>query len=135
MTSYERIAGLPLKLERVALEARSLDLGMFVRQTTLIALEGDGERGLGEDVVYDGVDHDRLQAAEEPLQELAGSYTLDEFSQRLEEAARSCGRRSPSAATPRATTGAGRSSRRRSTWPCARRDARCPRCSSASRAP
>ena len=86
MTSYERIAGLPLKLERVALEARSLDLGMFVRQTTLIALEGDGERGLGEDVVYDGVDHDRLQAAEAPLEELAGSYTLDEFSQRLEEA-------------------------------------------------
>ena len=86
MTSYERIAELPLEIESVSLEGRSLDLGPFLRKTTVIAFDGRGERGLGEDVVYDAEDHDRLQAAEAPLAGLAGSYTLDSFSQRLEEA-------------------------------------------------
>ena len=40
---------------------------------------------MGEDVVYDEIDHVNLQADGPGTIDLAGSYTLDSFSQRLEE--------------------------------------------------
>ena len=46
---------------------------------------------MGEDVVYDGLDHVNLQADGPALIDLAGSYTLDSFSKRLDEGR--CGRR------------------------------------------
>jgi hypothetical protein len=58
----------------------------FVRATTLIELRGPGgETGVGEDVVYDEIDHVNLQADGPNTIDLAGSYTLDSFSKRLEE--------------------------------------------------
>ena len=40
---------------------------------------------MGEDVVYDGLDHVNLQADGPKTIDLAGSYTIDSFSKKLEE--------------------------------------------------
>ncbi len=87
MSSYERIAGLPLEVEALSFEGRELQFSPeFTRATTLIELRGPGgETGVGEDVVYDELDHVNLQADGPGTIDLAGSYTLDSFSQRLEE--------------------------------------------------
>jgi hypothetical protein len=83
--TYNLIKDLPLRIESLELEGRELAFGEeFVRKTTTIHLHGDGETGLGEDVVYDPEDHEILQAAEGSI-DLAGEWTLDSFSQRLEE--------------------------------------------------
>ncbi|MEA2367166.1 MAG: hypothetical protein QOI32_2678, partial [Thermoleophilaceae bacterium] len=87
MSSYERIAELPLEVESLSFEGRELQFSPeFVRATTLIELRGPGgETGVGEDVVYDEIDHVNLQADGPKTIELAGSYTLDSFSKRLGE--------------------------------------------------
>ena len=87
MSSYERIAELPLEIESFGLEGRELQFTEeFTRATTLIQLRGPGgETGVGEDVVYDEIDHVNLQADGRKTIDLAGSYTLDSFSKHLEE--------------------------------------------------
>jgi hypothetical protein len=87
VSSYERIAELPLEVESLRFEGRELEFSSeFTRATTLIELRGpDGETGVGEDVVYDGIDHVNLQLDGPGSIDLAGSYTLDSFSKRLEE--------------------------------------------------
>ena len=87
MSSYERISELPLEIESLRFEGRELKFSPeFVRATTLIELRGPGgETGVGEDVVYDEIDHVNLQADGPATIDLAGSYTLDSFSKRLEE--------------------------------------------------
>jgi hypothetical protein len=82
--TYDRIAGLPLRVEGYALERRSLQLAPeFARVTTVITLHGAGEEGVGEDVVYDEVDHD-AQLAAGPTLPLAGDWTLDGFARHLD---------------------------------------------------
>jgi hypothetical protein len=87
MSSYERIADLPLEVDSLRFEGRSLEFTPeFVRATTLIELRGPGgETGVGEDVVYDEIDHVNLQADGPGSIDLVGSYTLDSFSKRLDE--------------------------------------------------
>ena len=87
MSSYERIAELPLEVDSLGFEGRELEFGPeFTRATTLIELRGlDGETGVGEDVVYDEIDHVNLRADGPGSIDLAGSYTLDSFSKRLDE--------------------------------------------------
>ena len=87
MSSYERIAELPLEVESLGFEGRELKFNEeFTRATTLIELRGPGgESGVGEDVVYDEIDHVNLQAEGPGLIDLAGSYTLDSFSKLLDE--------------------------------------------------
>jgi L-alanine-DL-glutamate epimerase-like enolase superfamily enzyme len=81
---YEHIAELPLQIDGYELEGLEHDFaGQFLRMTTLIRLRGGGEEGVGEDVVYDGLDHVAFQDAG-PSQPLAGSWTIDSFSQHLE---------------------------------------------------
>ena len=85
MSTYERLAGLPLEIESYELEGLELEFSPeFTRLTTLIRLIGAGERGVGEDVTYDGLDHIAFQDAGGSL-ELAGSWTLDSFSRHLDE--------------------------------------------------
>ena len=85
MSTYERIADLPLEVESYGLEGRELEFSPeFVRYTTLVRLRGAGEEGVGEDVTYDGLDHVAFQSAGTSLP-LTGSYTVDSFSRRLEE--------------------------------------------------
>ena len=85
MSTWEQLASLPLEIDRYDLEGRELAFSEeFVRYTTLITLRGGGEEGVGEDVVYDGLDHASFQAAGAVLP-LAGSWTLGSFAERLAE--------------------------------------------------
>ena len=86
MSTYDRVAQLPLEVESLELEGLELAVTSdFTRISTLVKLRGGGEVGIGEDVTYDGLDQIALQDAGRSL-DLAGSYTLDSFSRRLEEA-------------------------------------------------
>jgi L-alanine-DL-glutamate epimerase-like enolase superfamily enzyme len=85
MSTWDQLASLPLEVDGYELEGRELAFSEeFVRYTTLIRLRGGGDEGLGEDVVYDGLDHVAFQAAGGTLP-LAGSWTLASFSDRLAE--------------------------------------------------
>ena len=79
MGTYETIAEMPLGVESYELEGLQHDTGDFERLTTVIRLRGGGEEGIGEDVVYDALDHVALQDAGPGL-ELAGKHTISSFS-------------------------------------------------------
>jgi L-alanine-DL-glutamate epimerase-like enolase superfamily enzyme len=83
VSSYDKIADLPLEIESYELEGLELQAGDFERLTTVIHLKGGGTEGVGEDVVYDALDHVALQDAG-PVFELAGEHTIDSFSKLLE---------------------------------------------------
>ena len=81
---YDRISELPLEIEDYDLEPLEQPISPeFTRKTTVVHLRGDGHEGIGEDVTYSVDDQDALQA-EGPSLPLAGSHTLDSFSQLLE---------------------------------------------------
>ena len=82
-STYDRIAGLPLRIEGYSLEVLTLELTPeFRRLTTVIRLHGGGEEGVGEDVCYEESEH-RSQADAGPVLPLAGEFDLDGFSERL----------------------------------------------------
>jgi L-alanine-DL-glutamate epimerase-like enolase superfamily enzyme len=54
----------------------------FTRKSTVIHLHGGGEEGLGEDVVYEPVDHEIAQQAG-PTLPLAGDWTIASFAGQL----------------------------------------------------
>jgi L-alanine-DL-glutamate epimerase-like enolase superfamily enzyme len=86
MGTYDLLAGLPLVVESYALEPLAMDVSSgFRRQSTVIHLRGGGEEGVGEDVVYEGEDHDHLQAAGAYL-DLAtgGATTLGDFCEQID---------------------------------------------------
>jgi hypothetical protein len=85
VSTYERIADLPLRIDSYELEglSHSIEGTDFERLTTVIHLKGDGEEGVGEDVVYDALDHVALQDAG-PNLSLAGEHTIASFSELLE---------------------------------------------------
>jgi L-alanine-DL-glutamate epimerase-like enolase superfamily enzyme len=79
VATFDLLANLPLEVDGYALEGLQSEMAAgFVRATTVIHLHGDGERGVGEDVVYDAEDHVALQEAG-PVQPLTGRWTLGEF--------------------------------------------------------
>jgi L-alanine-DL-glutamate epimerase-like enolase superfamily enzyme len=81
--TYDRLAGLPLRIEGYSLERLdSTTTAGWTRSATIIALHGSGEDGLGEDVTYANEDHDALNAAG-PTLPLAGDWTLAGFSEHL----------------------------------------------------
>jgi hypothetical protein len=85
MATYDAVADLPLELDSYELEGLELAVTSdFTRFSTVIRLRGGGEEGVGEDVTYDALDHVALQDAGATL-DLAGSWTFDSFSRRLEE--------------------------------------------------
>ena len=81
--TWDRLKDLPLRVEGYALEGQGIERGEFVRKTTTIRLQGGGEEGLGEDVVYTPSDHDAAQAAG-PVHPLAGEWTLGSFCAQVE---------------------------------------------------
>lgn len=84
MAVYDRIAGLPVRIEGYELEVRSLELAPdFVRMTTVIHLHGGGEEGVGEDVSYTQEDHERQVEAGTVLP-LGGGWSIDELSRHLD---------------------------------------------------
>jgi len=84
MASFYAIADLPLRIEACDFEGRSFVTGDFERLTTIVKLRGEGQEGIGEDVVYDAVDHIAQQDAGPP-EGLAGASSFAGFSERLEE--------------------------------------------------
>jgi hypothetical protein len=83
MASIDAIADLPLAVESCELEGRDLLLGEFERLTTIVKLRGGDHEGIGEDVVYDPVDHIGQQDHGPPAG-LAYSGTFAGFSKHLE---------------------------------------------------
>ena len=85
MSTWETLARLELEIEGYALEPLQATVSSgFERKSTVIRMHGAGEEGLGEDVTYDAVDHDILQAAG-PALALAGRFTLASFCAHLAE--------------------------------------------------
>ena len=85
MSLYARLADLPLEISGYTLEPlEQVVPSGWARKTTLIRLHGRGLDGAGEDVIYNDDDHRVLQEEGADLP-LAGTYTLDGFSQRLDE--------------------------------------------------
>ena len=83
MSLYEAVREQPLEIEGYELEGLELQARPdFLRKTTVVHLQGGGEEGIGEDVTYDGEEHERLQARGPDLP-LAGSWTLHTFSEHL----------------------------------------------------
>jgi hypothetical protein len=82
MPLWDSLADLRVGIDDYSLRRRELATASgWTRVTTTVVLHGDGEAGEGEDVTYVGPDHDSFPA---DLM-LAGTWTLDELSRRLEE--------------------------------------------------
>ena len=73
--AYDRLAELPLEIERYELTGHDREYGDFTRPSTVIHLHGGGEEGIGEDVVYDVLDHIAHRDAG-PALDLTGAETL-----------------------------------------------------------
>ncbi len=85
MATYDAIRDLPLTIDSYALEGHEQPVSVeFVRYTTDIKLRGGGHEGIGEDVVYDGLDHQVFQSAG-PVLPIGGDWTIASFSARLDE--------------------------------------------------
>ena len=79
---WQSLADLRVGIDDYSVERRELVVSpQFTRITTTVVLHGDGEAGRGEDVTYTAGDHDDFPAEEM----LAGTWTLDEYSRRLDE--------------------------------------------------
>jgi L-alanine-DL-glutamate epimerase-like enolase superfamily enzyme len=82
MPLWESLAGLRVRVDHYELERRELTVPSgWTRVTTTVALQGDGETGHGEDVTYVAVDHEHVP----PGLMLAGTWTLEDLSRRLDE--------------------------------------------------
>ena len=57
MSLFDKLAELPISIESYELTGHDREYGSFTRPSTVIHLHGDGQEGLGEDVVYDVLDH------------------------------------------------------------------------------
>jgi hypothetical protein len=84
MATYDRLAQLPIEVDGYALEGLRAEVSSgFERLSTVVHLHGGGETGLGEDVVYDAVDHELLQRAG-AIHPLAGRYALGELCEMID---------------------------------------------------
>ncbi len=83
MTLYDKVRDLPLHVGRYSLQGLELQARPdFLRKVTVIRLTGVGEEGIGEDVTYEAVEHDRLQERGPDLA-LDGDWTIHTFSEHL----------------------------------------------------
>jgi L-alanine-DL-glutamate epimerase-like enolase superfamily enzyme len=81
VTTYARLADLPLEIEEYTTERREVALSPeFTRVTTTVVLEGGGERGSGEDVVYATEEHDSFPTG----LSLSGRFTLSDLSRHFD---------------------------------------------------
>src|ERR671934_2642994 len=78
MAIFDAVAELPIEIESYELEDRDRTYGDFTRPSTVIHLRGAGEEGLGEDVIYDQLDHIAHRDAG-PVHDLSGPKTLGEL--------------------------------------------------------
>ena len=79
MGTFDPLADLALEVEGYTLQGLHAQVSSeFERVCTVVHLHGGGLEGVGEDVVYDAVDHENFQRAGSTLP-LAGRYSLGEF--------------------------------------------------------
>jgi hypothetical protein len=84
MTLYDRLADLPLRVDRETRTRHERDTSSgFVRSTTVFELHGGGCVGRGEDVAYDTADHDALAGVDSLVP--TGEFTFEEFSTALDD--------------------------------------------------
>jgi hypothetical protein len=82
MSLWNAVAGLSVKVDGYTLERReSQTPSDWTRVTTTVVAEGDGATGQGEDVTYEAAMHDGVP---DGLM-LAGTWTIEDFSNRLDE--------------------------------------------------
>jgi hypothetical protein len=82
MALWDSVAELPVKVDGYKLERReSSTPSGWTRVTTTVVLQGEGATGQGEDVTYEAEMHNDVP--EELM--LAGTWTLEDFSHRLDE--------------------------------------------------
>jgi hypothetical protein len=83
VSTWEELAEMAVEIEDYVLDPLMARVSSdFERKSTIIRLRGGGQEGIGEDVTYDAVDHDILQAAG-PVLPLAGRFTLASFAEHL----------------------------------------------------
>ncbi len=75
--TYDRLADLPIRIEGYELSGHDRSFGEFTRPSTVVHLRGSGEQGIGEDVVYDVLDHVAHRDAG-PTLDLSSPPTLGE---------------------------------------------------------
>ena len=81
--TYALVADLPFEIESYSVAPLSAPVGPDrIRRTTLLALSGAGEEGIGEDATPTEEDQLALQEAT-PTLPLAGDWTIDSFSSHL----------------------------------------------------
>lgn len=78
MATFDAIARLPIEIESYELEDRDRTYGDFTRPSTVVHLRGGGEEGVGEDVIYDDLDHIAQRDAG-AVHDLTGHATFGEF--------------------------------------------------------
>jgi hypothetical protein len=81
VATFDLLADLPIEVESYSLEGLKLEVSSgFERACTVIHFHGGGLEGVGEDVVYDTVDHEAIQQAG-PVHAatLSGRFALGEF--------------------------------------------------------
>ena len=84
MATWDKLRDLALQIDTYSLEGFEQGYSPeFTRYTTVFRLEGLGESGEGEDVIYDGLDHASLRDRGPEL-ELAGEHTLGSFAELLD---------------------------------------------------
>jgi L-alanine-DL-glutamate epimerase-like enolase superfamily enzyme len=84
MATFDLLADLSVEIEGYALEGLSSQVSSgFERLTTVVRVYGDGAEGVGEDVVYDPVDHTTLQDAG-PTHDLRGRWALADLCARID---------------------------------------------------
>ena len=81
MPLWDELAGLQVRIDDYATTRRELARDGWTRVTTTVVLTGGGEHGEGEDVTYDAAAHDDFP--DELM--LAGTWTLDDLSRRLDD--------------------------------------------------
>ncbi len=85
MSDYEHLADLPISIESYDLEDHDRAYSAeFTRPSTVVHMRGGGQDGVGEDVVYDVLDHIAHRDAGTPL-DLSGASTFGEVCAQLGE--------------------------------------------------
>jgi L-alanine-DL-glutamate epimerase-like enolase superfamily enzyme len=78
MATFDSLAELPIEIEGYQLEDRDRTYGDFTRPSTIVHLRGGGQEGVGEDVVYDVLDHVAQRDAG-PVHDFSAPGTLGEL--------------------------------------------------------
>lgn len=76
--AWAKLSDLPLRVDSYELTGHDREYGDFTRPSTVVHVRGAGEEGIGEDVVYDVLDHIAHRDAGSPL-DFGGVSTLGEF--------------------------------------------------------